>query len=271
MAPLEQEIERLDPLLFSFIESQTTDQDKQALLALHGAVAAKRPFFSYLEIGSYLGGSLQVAMRDPRCECVISIDTRPSDPPDNRGGSWHYDDNSTAHMRTLLNGLPGVDMSKLTTFECGTDALTVEELPSRPSICFIDGEHTDAVALRDARFCAEATGGTGILAFHDYEMIKPAILAFLREAWSTIRGAVALTSPVAAGGGVFAIELGDWGLLRSPIVDRAVGSRWHSFAWNVACRSRRSSVPLVLIWQAIPVIDEAVAAIRARIHRSAST
>ena len=33
--------------------------------------------FAYLEIGSHLGGSLQVLIQDERCERIVSIDSRP--------------------------------------------------------------------------------------------------------------------------------------------------------------------------------------------------
>src|SRR5436305_1253487 len=78
---LARRIEALDEELFSPIAS-LTNWDRRTLLALHAAVAARCATFSYLEIGSYLGGSLQVVMRDPRCATVMSIDPRLSVVPD---------------------------------------------------------------------------------------------------------------------------------------------------------------------------------------------
>ena len=118
--------------MFDRILAQTDEWDKQALLALHDASAHEFGSFGYLEIGSYLGGSLQAVVRDPRCTKLMSIDPRPATAADNRTGTWSYPDNTTAHMLELLGDLPGADVSKVDTFEVGTDALTVDALPSRP-------------------------------------------------------------------------------------------------------------------------------------------
>jgi hypothetical protein len=244
-------IEELDVGLFSFLEAQTSDWDRRALLAFHAAAADVCGDFAYLEVGSYLGGSLQAVMRDPRCRHVMSLDPRMTVAPDSRdGGAWTYDDNTTDHMRELLAALPDVDMSKLTTFDTGTDGLTPSELPVRPTYCFVDGEHTPDAVIRDARFCAEAMGGAGVIAFHDYTIVGSGISAFLRENWRDITFALAFTAS-----GVFAIEMGDRGLLKHAAIQRALGSRWHNAAWSAANRSHRTALPVLLVWAAIPAID----------------
>ena len=254
-------VDGLDCELFSAVESQTTEWDRRSLLALHSAVAAKRPAFSYLEIGSYLGGSLQVLMRDPRCAHVMSIDTRAGQAADKRG-VWTYEGNTTTRMRELLATVPGAYLGKLSTFEIGTDKLRIDDLPARPDYCFIDGEHTDEAALRDARFCARALPDSGgVVAFHDYSLVEPAIRAFLREAWRDVSRAVAFA------GLMFALELGDTGILRSTSVDRAIASRWHSVAWRLAGRSRRSPLPLLALWSAMPVLDTAIFRVKRTVGR----
>jgi hypothetical protein len=245
-------VDALDTTLFDPVLSQTQDWDRRALLALHSAVAAAKGSFTYLEIGSYLGGSLQAPIQDPRCSTILSIDSRPDAPPDKRTGVWAYEDNSTAHMVRLLSELPNADMGKLVTFDVGTEALSPSDLPARPDYCFIDGEHTDEAVLRDARFCANALGGRGVIAFHDHDVVEPAIRTFLREAWRDVSMAIAFN------GLVFALELGGEGVLRSDVVDRAIASRWHSAAWRLASRPRRSPLPLLGAWTAIPIIDRAV-------------
>jgi hypothetical protein len=262
MTPIRERIEAFDPRLFSAIESQTTDWDRRALLALHAAAASVLGSFTYLEIGSYRGGSLQAVMQDERCAHVLSIDPRPADPPDKRPGSMAYEDNSTAGMRALLSQLPAADMDKLATFERGTDALTPSDLPVKPDYCFIDGEHTDLAVLRDARFCAEALHGAGVIAFHDSDLLEPAIRSFVRDVWADVSFGVAFEA-TGGGGGVFALELGDRGILRSPLVARAIGSRWHSVVWRRASGFRRSPVPFLLAWSAMPVIDLAIVRARA--------
>jgi hypothetical protein len=254
---LSDRIAGLDEELFESVESQTTGWDRRSLLALHSAFA-ERGDFSYLEIGSYLGGSLQVLVRDPRCTRIMSIDPRPVLSPDLRGPDWTYDGNSTENMIDLLGSVPDADLSKLSTFERGTDELFPTELPAHPDLCFIDGEHTDEAALRDARFCLEALGNSGgVIAFHDYPIVGGAIREFLREAWGEVSHAIAFT------GFVFAVELGGGGLLRSEAVDRAIASRWHSLAWRAASRPRRSASAFLAAWSAVGPADAAIAWLKA--------
>ena len=255
-----QQVDSLDERLFSFLMSQTTPWDRRSLLALHAAQARALGRFRYLEIGSFLGGSLQAVMRDPRCTHVISIDPRPDDCPDERGPHHTYEDNTTEHMLDLLGLLPDVDMSKISTLEQGTDSLRVAELPVRPDYCFIDGEHTHEAALRDGRFCAEAIGGAGLIAFHDYPIVGDGIRAFLREAWSDVSHAVAFT------GNVFAVELGGRGILRTDVIDTAISSSWHSMTWRIFSRPRRTTVPFLIAWSAVPRIDVLVAETRRRLR-----
>lgn len=263
MLELEQRIQALDATLFDEILSQTSVWDRMALLSIHAAVASALGRFHYLEIGSFRGGSLQVVMRDPRCTQVTSIDPRPAHLPDKRTESpegWTYEDNSTEKMLELLRTLPSVDMEKLTTFELGTDRLETTALPARPDFAFIDGEHTDHAALRDARFCAEAMGGTGVIAFHDSLLVKPAVDTFLTESWKDVSYALNF------GGGVFAIEFGGPRFLTQPIVRQAIGSGWHRVLWQAANYPRRSSLALRTAWSAIPALDLAIARARERLR-----
>jgi len=260
MTEIADRINALDGELFAQIDPPTA-WDRRSLLALHAAVAKHQSSFGYLEIGSFLGGSLQVLVRDPRCACAISIDPRTGVTPDDERGTCSYDDNTTERMVSALAGLPGAAMEKLVTFEASTDALSIASLPQPLDFCFIDGEHTNEAALRDARFCAEALAGRGVIAFHDYQIVGGAIRAFLRETWPDVSLAIAFT------GRVFAIELGDAGVLTSPVIERAIASRWHSVAWRLMSRPR-SATPLLAAWSAMPRVDGAVFAIRQRLSRA---
>jgi len=204
----------LDTSLFEPIESQTTEPDRQSLLALHAAIALRGPF-DYLEIGSHLGGSLQAMVADPRCRSIVSIDPRPLSQPDDRGRDELYPENSTERMLELLGAIPDADLAKLETFERGTDQLSVAELPTRPAFCFIDGEHTRAAALRDARFCLEATTADGVIAFHDSNVVLPGIEDFIAELG---RPHHAFQMPDS----VFVVELGAARLWDTPYVQRAL-------------------------------------------------
>jgi hypothetical protein len=256
MTELEDRIEALDVELFSFVPIQAIGSDARALLALHAAVGAAKETFAYLEIGSYRGGSLQVLIRDPRCLCLMSIDLRTAETPDETRGDYTYEENTTARMVELLSSVPGADMGKLTTFDDTTAAMSPDALPRRPDWCFIDGEHSDEAVLNDARFCVEAMEGAGVIAFHDWGIVQSAIKAFVRERWRDISFALAINRPKAprAGHGVFALEFGDNGILGHRAIARATGARSYGM-WRAANRPRRSAIPLMLAWEAMPTID----------------
>lgn len=169
-----------DLSVFDSIASETTGGDKRTLLALLELAAQDGPF-TYLEIGSHLGGSLQPFIQDQRCVSIISIDPRPASQPDDRpsgAGRYFYRDNSTDRMRELLAEVPGADMEKLRTIEASTDAIDPATLPELPALCFIDGEHTHRAALRDALFCA-TVAPTSLIAFHDRGGVGKGIRAFM--------------------------------------------------------------------------------------------
>lgn len=261
---IESRVAQLDTSLFAQLDGQSAEWDRRALLALQAAAAAVYGSFTYLEIGSYLGGSLPALMQDPRCERVISIDPRTIVTPDARGANSVYEDNTTVHMVTRLMSLPGADMTKLTTLEADTATVSVSDLPARPAYCFVDGEHTLDTVLRDARFCADVLGGQGVIAFHDYALVGPAISAFLCDVWRDVSFALAFTGTADPenGGGVFALELGPRRLLKSPVVKRAIGSRWHGVVWEGVNMYRGSALPLLLAWATMPAVDVAVAEFR---------
>jgi Methyltransferase domain len=256
MTALEDRVEALDVELFSFVPIQARRGDARALLALHSAVAATKTPFAYLEIGSFRGGSLQALVSDPRCACLMSIDPRTAETHDDGRGAYTYVENTTALMLELLSQVPGADMRKVATFETTTAEMNPSALPRRPDCCFVDGEHSHDAVLTDARFCAEALGEAGVIAFHDWGIVQSAIKAFIRERRQDISFALAIDRPgdPRAGHGVFALELGDNGILRHPAIKRATGARAHGI-WEVANRPRRSALPLLLAWDALTAID----------------
>lgn len=168
--------------MFDYIQSQTTLNDKRALLALQAANRRRTgERFVYLEIGSHLGGSLQPLVVDPACAQIYSIDPRPKSWADERGLNRAFADNSSAKMLELLAKIPNADTSKVKTFEEDTESLNPKLVSSEPDYCFIDGEHTDAAALRDAQFCLEVMNANGCIAFHDANIVYKGIDSFLKE------------------------------------------------------------------------------------------
>lgn len=225
-----------DISLYHHIASQTSEADRRSLLAVHHALAQRAAGFSYLEIGSHLGGTLQAFIADPRCRRIVSIDPRPPAQPDDRGQMFAYEGNSTARMLSRLATVPGADLAKLETIELSTEDIAPGRI-ARPDLCLVDGEHTYAAALRDARFCRAAMQGAGVILFHDREIVEPAILDFLRET----------AGPVTAyplRGSFFVVELGAGRpVLEDPGVAANLGPP-HPRLWLAAGRLRLSA-PLV--------------------------
>jgi hypothetical protein len=225
-------IDRIDPSLFDQIEGGlASSADRRSLLAVHAAVAA-RGAFRYLEVGSYLGASLQTFVADPRCTAIVAIDRRDALSPDSRPGGSAYPDNSTERMCELLAEVPDAEMDKLTALDTSTELLDPDRFAA--DLCLIDGEHTDAAALRDARFCRRAMRGRGVIVFHDRVIVAGAIRRFLAE----LEGARAY--PLSHE--LFIVELGVPTLLRDARVRAQVP---HSL-WTAAARAGVTSQLLAL-------------------------
>lgn len=172
-------VDRLDLSLFDEIEPGLgSSADRRSLLALHAALAS-RGTFSYLEVGSYLGGSLQSFIVDPRCRAIVSIDRRDDVSEDERSNLPEYPDNTTPHMLERLSRVFGADLTKLTAIESSTDPLDPADL--RADLCLIDAEHTNSAVLRDARFCRQVVRDRGVIAFHDRTLVDDGIRQFLAE------------------------------------------------------------------------------------------
>lgn len=186
--------------------------------------------FSYLEIGSHLGGSLQVLIRDPRCREITSIDARPADQPDERGLRYAYERNSTQRMLDGLAALPGADLSKVRTIDASTEYVTPEGLGIRPDACFVDAEHTNDAVLRDARFCRRLLGDRGILAFHDGWIVHAGLQAFAAEldALGVHYAARSLADSVVV------FELGPPRVLTHPALRLRTEENWRGYLQSIA-------------------------------------
>ena len=246
-ATLTDRVHLLDVALLDAIESQTSQADRRSLLALHSTMLTTLGRFRYLEIGSHLGGSLQALIAEPGCTHVISIDPRPLIQPDERpeiGFQWEYADNSTERMLELLAAVPGADLSKLETIERSTEDIDPRTLGVSPDLCFIDGEHTNRAALRDAEFCLAAVGARGVIAFHDAWVTSAGIRRFLEQAPA---GTVGFTLP----DGLFVADVGSTGLLDAPAVRdvllRSRGGRLRLRVWRAANSPRLGGRPVGLL------------------------
>lgn len=170
-------IDRLDIELFETIESQTSFEDRRALLAVQRAYARKHKNYAYLEIGSHLGGTIQPYLADPRCVRIYSIDPRPAQQPDDRmaEGTCFYEENSTERMLHRLSEIECGDLEKIQCFEQDASDVAPEKIDDSPHVIFVDGEHTNDAVLSDFQFCKEGVRPDGVILFHDLVIIYPAI------------------------------------------------------------------------------------------------
>ncbi len=167
----EGQLEKLDISLFEKIESQTTDRDKRSLLACQLAVRSLRPGYTYLEIGSHLGGSLQPYLPDTQCSRIYSIDKRPPAQPDERGITYEYHNNSTQRMLDNLKEISEPALEKITCIDEDASKIDFKTIEPKPQFCFIDGEHTDPACFSDFLFCLKALDRDGLLVFHDAPVV----------------------------------------------------------------------------------------------------
>jgi hypothetical protein len=232
-------VDRLDVSLFDQISTGgTSSGDVRSLLALHAALAA-RGHFDYLEVGSYMGRSMQALIADPRCRKIISIDRRVAVTPDVRGCPAEYPGNTTTAMLDSLADVSGANLDKLIAIDAGTEDLSPADMSA--DICFIDAEHTGSAALRDARFCRRAIRDRGVIVFHDRLLVLEGIREFLREL-DRYR-AYPLSHDL------LVVELNVPSLLSDPRVKAQVPRR----TWRVIVRlgATRAALPLSLMAQTL--------------------
>jgi hypothetical protein len=174
IAPQEfkQRLKELDAGLFDPVPSQSTENDKRSLLACQLATRSLRDDYAYLEIGSYLGGSIQPHLIDGACSRIYSIDKRPSIQPDSRGVSWKYPENTTERMLSALRQAGSGDhLPKLTCFEGEVGEIDRARIETPVDLCLVDGEHTDEALVRDFDFCLSIIDGEGAIVCHDAQIV----------------------------------------------------------------------------------------------------
>lgn len=231
-------ISRLDLALFGHIKSQTTENDRRSLLALELAIRQKLNQFSYLEIGSHLGGSLQALVVDPCCTQIVSIDARPRFTPDERDLLVPYPENSTARMLRMLQQIPGANTKKIHTIDTSTDRITPDQVPIGPDYCFIDGEHTDVAVMRDARFCLSLLQPDGCIAFHDANIIYRGLDQFIQELVQAQREFRAYNLPDS----VFVIEFGRLHLAELPHIQSLLDNNFKGYLWSLLANDQYRKV-----------------------------
>jgi hypothetical protein len=169
----EQRIHGLDLSLFDSIPSQSSHDDRLSWLAVQRAVRAAGCYV-YVEIGSYLGGSLQPHFLDARCRKIISIDKRDTIHADNRGDVI-YEGNSEHRMLKALEALDSGQRFKLQCYDADVRDLDRDLFQSDADLCFIDGEHTDAAVAADFEFCFHVCKPNATVLIHDDNITSRAL------------------------------------------------------------------------------------------------
>lgn len=208
MKSLDEAIRSLDTEIFAAIPSETTENDRRSILVLQNCVRGDGAY-AYLEVGSFIGGTIQPFYADDRCQSIYSIDNRPDFVPDERGRQWyHYDQqvNSTAMMlANLAKAFPTASAAKIHTFDSDAGDVDKGRITNPPALCFIDAEHTNTAVFDDFTFCRDVSRPDAIIAFHDAGIVFGGIRKikrFLEERAVHFRGCK-------LGGSVYAILLND--------------------------------------------------------------
>jgi len=212
----EQQIRALDVSLFRHVDSQSTPADRASLLALQQATRETWGDYTYLEIGSHLGGSIQPHLRDPRCKRIFSIDRRPAEQPDEQGFDYAYPENSTRRMLQLLEAVAPNPGEKIVAFDSDARDVDPAKVEPRPQLCFIDGEHTTPAVQSDFDFCAKVSAAGGVIGFHDAQTVFEGLRLIQRS----LRARGQSFTAVKLAGTVFAIELGEARVLQHPAIQR---------------------------------------------------
>jgi hypothetical protein len=158
------------------IPSQTGDGDKKSLLSLQNIVRSNVRSYIYLEVGSFMGGTLLPHLADPECRVVYSIDKRPASQMDERGRTYDYVNSSTQDMlATLEQHLPLSAMLKLQSFDLDASELTADQIALPGDFVFIDAEHTNQAVFRDFLSVFRFAKENSVIAFHDAQYLFDAL------------------------------------------------------------------------------------------------
>lgn len=210
---IERKFEKLDLSLFDSIESQTSKLDKISLLAIQAALR-KKGNYCYLEIGSHLGGTIQPYLVDPVCTDIISIDKRTVYIPDERGNDIIYEDNSTERMLNNLSRIPNGEIKKMFCIDSDSESIDRNLIKARPTICFIDGEHTNKAVIKDFNLCFDLIKNKGVIVFHDVRVVYGGI----RKIMTQLKNKGIEFSSYYLPSSVFVMEFGNISIKNDPLI-----------------------------------------------------
>jgi len=140
-------------------------------------ISAVLPSYDYLEIGSYLGASLQWHLTNDKCNSVMSIDLRPQGAVKDERSEFNEKFSYDVTTQDMLQGLKdhNLPLDKLICIDG-----TVDDIPAdkKFDIVFIDAEHTNEAVFYDAMHCLPAMKESCIMLFHDAWIVHQGLEKF---------------------------------------------------------------------------------------------
>ena len=164
---MDQQIKKYFP-----IPTQTSQEDKIVILKINNLISSKIKNFIYIEIGSYLGGSLTPFLINNNCKKVISIDHRNQILDDERNENWSYEKITEIMMLKKLKSL-NLNVSKLKMFN---GDISHYKNKNKYDLAFIDGIHTDKNTFSDFLYVLDGFKKNSIIIFHDSVLIYKALI-----------------------------------------------------------------------------------------------
>jgi hypothetical protein len=171
-------VSTLDTSVFQILTAASPN-DRKSFLRLQRLTRRLCPSYSYLEIGSELGGSLLPHLLASACASVVSIDLRPLTMPDERAQYFDYPENAEqAMVNTLRSSVGETGIIKLTIFRRDASLVDLAEIPAKANLVLIDAEHTNVACFSDALSALRLAEPDAIISFHDANLISDAIQNF---------------------------------------------------------------------------------------------
>jgi len=154
------------------ISSQTSNSDKKVIINIINLIKKnKKKKFNYLEIGSFLGGSLTPFLMENKCKFIMSIDKRNQKQNDERSEEWSYENVSEQDMLNKLKQY-NLNVNKLKTFNGDIKDF---KTTTKFDLAFIDGIHTDINTFSDFLHTLKKINKDSIILFHDSSIIYKSI------------------------------------------------------------------------------------------------
>jgi hypothetical protein len=222
-----------DIAIYDFVPTQTSSGDRRSLLELQRMVREKHGTYVYLEIGSFLGGTLTPFCVDEDCRAIYSIDARVVTAPNEGGGLISdYGTHTSLAMRQRLVAATGFDSSRLQCFDCDMREVGDDAVSQKADLVLIDGEHTNSAVVSDFLAVEKFLAADAVIAFHDYWCVEGGV----RQICEHLRKRGVRFSSVKLEGEVFALFLDRKMPLHSHYV-RGFIRKWRGLALRKAVKS----------------------------------